>query len=190
MKKLILLASLLVSQLTFSQTKFSKGDQFASVSYGLGSIGVNWTDLYSSYSNYSSFTFGPVGVYYEKAITDKIGIGKIGIGGSINYLRNSTSYDFLSLSNTVSISQLAVALRGAYHFELENKKIDPYAGVGLVFSHFSYKSSYSNADFSFGSPLSTQAFVGSRYYFTDNIAAFGELGYGLAYLNIGATYKF
>ena len=36
MKKLILLGSLLVTQLTFSQTKFSKGDQFASVSYGLG----------------------------------------------------------------------------------------------------------------------------------------------------------
>ena len=72
MKKLILLGSLLVTQLTFSQTKFSKGDQFASVSYGLG----------------------------------------------------------------------------------------------------------------------TQAFVGSRYFFNDNIAAFAELGYGLAYLNIGGTYKF
>ncbi len=190
MKKIMILACLLVSQLTFSQTKFSKGDQFVSVSYGLGAIGVNWTDLYSSYSNYSSFTFGPVGVYYEKAITDKIGIGKIGIGGSINYLRNSTSYDILSSNNSVSISQLAVALRGAYHFELENKKIDPYAGVGLVFSHFSYKSSYSNDKFSFGSPLGTQAFVGSRYFFTDNIAAFAELGYGLAYLNIGGTYKF
>ncbi len=190
MKKLILLASLVVTQLTFSQSKFNKGDQFASISYGIGAIGVNWTDLYSSYSNYSSLTFGPVGVYYEKAITDKIGIGKIGLGGSINYLRNSTSYDFLSSSNTISISQLAIALRGAYHFELENKKLDPYAGLGLVFSHFSYKSSISNTNFSFGSPLGTQAFVGSRYYFTDNIAAFAEVGYGLAYLNIGGTYKF
>ena len=46
MKKLILLASLVVTQLTFSQSKFNKGDQFASISYGIGAIGVNWTDLY------------------------------------------------------------------------------------------------------------------------------------------------
>lgn len=190
MKKLILLAGLMVSQLSFSQQKFNKGDQFISASYGLGTIGVNWTDVYSAYSNYSSMTFGPVGLYYEKAITEKIGIGKIGLGGSLNFLRNNTSYAFSNTSNTINISQMAIAVRGAYHFDFNNEKLDPYAGVGLVFSHFSYKSSVSNSNFSFGSPLGTQAFVGTRYYFTENIAAFGELGYGLAYLNVGGTFKF
>jgi outer membrane protein W len=190
MKKLILLVSILVSQLTFSQSNFSKGDQFVSVSYGLGTIGVNWTDLYSSYSNYSSTTLGPIGVYYEKAITDKIGIGKIGIGGSINYLRNSTKYEFASISNSVSISQMALVVRGTYHFDIKNDKFDPYTGVGLMFSHFSYKSSLTNQNFSFGSPVGTQFFVGSRYYFTNNLAAFAELGYGLSYLKLGGTFKF
>lgn len=32
--------------------------------------------------------------------------------------------------------------------------------------------------------------VGGRYYFTDQIGAYAELGYGIALLNIGLTAKF
>jgi hypothetical protein len=32
-------------------------------------------------------------------------------------------------------------------------------------------------------------FVGGRYYFNDNLAAMAELGYGIAYLNIGVAFK-
>ena len=33
-------------------------------------------------------------------------------------------------------------------------------------------------------------FVGGRYYFSPNLAAQAELGYGLGILNIGIAYKF
>jgi hypothetical protein len=33
-------------------------------------------------------------------------------------------------------------------------------------------------------------FVGARYYFNDNLAGMAELGYGVAYLNLGIAYKF
>ena len=32
--------------------------------------------------------------------------------------------------------------------------------------------------------------LGTRYYFTDNFAAGIEIGYGVAYANIGVAYKF
>jgi hypothetical protein len=33
-------------------------------------------------------------------------------------------------------------------------------------------------------------FAGARYYFTDNLAVMGELGYGIAWLKIGVSLKF
>ena len=33
-------------------------------------------------------------------------------------------------------------------------------------------------------------FLGGRYYFTDNLAGLLELGYGIAYLNVGIALKF
>ncbi len=185
MKKLILVASLIVSQLSFSQKTFSKGDNYVSVSYGLGAIGANWTKIYSSSPNYKSSTVGPLGVYFERGITDNIGVGV-----SVNYLRNTASYDMIGTAIDMNISQLAVAVRGAYHFKLSNDKFDPYAGAGLAYRNFSYTSSSSSTNFSFGSPVGIQAFAGSRYFFTNNIAAFAEIGYGVSYLNIGATIKF
>lgn len=185
MKKLVLLAGLLVSQLSFSQKSFGKGDNYASVSYGLGAIGANWTSIYSSLPGYKSSNLGPLGAYYERGVTDNIGVGV-----SINYLRNSASYTMINTPVDMTISQLAIAVRGAYHFKFSNKKLDPYAGAGLAYRNFSYKSSISSINFSFGSPVGIQAFAGSRYFFTDNLAAFAEVGYGVSYLNIGGTFKF
>jgi hypothetical protein len=34
------------------------------------------------------------------------------------------------------------------------------------------------------------AIVGGRYYFKDNIGAFAEIGYDLAWLKVGAAFKF
>ena len=184
MKKIMILACLLVSQLTFSQTTFSKGDQYASVSYGLGAIGMNFTSIYSSLPNYKSSTLGPIGGYYERAMTDNIGIG-----ASVNYVRSSASYDMGSAID-ITTTQLAISLRGAYHFKLSNKKLDPYAGVGLAYRNFGYKSTAANMNLTLGTPAGIQIFAGSRYFFTNNIAAFAEVGYGVSFLNIGATYKF
>jgi len=43
---------------------------------------------------------------------------------------------------------------------------------------------------SYGSGVGLSLYIGGRYFFTDNIAALVELGYGVAYLNIGIAIKF
>ncbi len=41
-----------------------------------------------------------------------------------------------------------------------------------------------------GSGLVSSFFIGGRYYFSDSMAAMLELGYGVAYLNLGVAFKF
>ena len=41
-----------------------------------------------------------------------------------------------------------------------------------------------------GSGIGFSIHVGGRYYFTDNFGAFAEVGYGIAYANLGVSLKF
>ncbi len=40
-----------------------------------------------------------------------------------------------------------------------------------------------------GSRVDWSIFLGTRYYFTEKIGAFAELGYGFYNLNLGVTFK-
>ena len=42
----------------------------------------------------------------------------------------------------------------------------------------------------YGSGLGFSLFLGSRWFFSDNLAAFAELGYGVSILNAGIALKF
>ena len=43
---------------------------------------------------------------------------------------------------------------------------------------------------SYGSAAGLSAYVGGRYFFTDNVGVFAEAGYGVSYLTIGAAFSF
>ena len=81
---------------------------------------------------------------------------------------------------------------------LEITKFDPYLGLGVGYRNSSYK--YSSTDpnwdestftgfknpFNFGGDLT----FGTRYFFTDNIGAYVELGIAKSILQLGLTAKF
>ncbi len=46
---------------------------------------------------------------------------------------------------------------------------------------------YTNSGY--GSGMGLTGFVGGRYYFSKNIGAFAEVGYGVSYLTLGAAIK-
>jgi len=53
-----------------------------------------------------------------------------------------------------------------------------------------FGSSIPGYDYSYSAGGITWAgFIGGRYYFKDNLAVMAELGYGIAYLNIGVALK-
>lgn len=86
-----------------------------------------------------------------------------------------------------------IGARGTVHYPFVDK-LDTYAGVMLGFNIVSYKEIGDRPPgLGVGSAQSSSPsispYVGGRYYFTENFAGMAEIGYGIAYLNIGIALK-
>lgn len=191
MKKLttgLVLAFIALSPLCNGQA-FQKGTNVVAVGIGLG----------SSILNYSGSSASPaISISYENGAFEAGDNGVISLGGYLGTKSYKYSYGEGSYSYKEKWSYTIVGVRGAYHYTgLSNEKIDVYGGVMLSYNILKYKytdnegnsDSYSNGG-SYGSAAGFTAFLGGRYYFTDNIAAMAELGYGVSYLTLGLAFKF
>jgi hypothetical protein len=96
----------------------------------------------------------------------------------------------------VTYTNFGIGARGMYHFNFL-EKLDAYGGltIGWVMQNSTVKTSgiSSGSDSSYnGAPFFLYGFsTGARYFFTDFIGAYFELGYsGLQYMNFGVTLKF
>jgi hypothetical protein len=178
MKKLLL--SLLVVVFTFTQllsqeSTFKKGDKALNLGIGFGSS--YYGGFYTSHMPALSASL-EVGV--ADGILDK---GSIGVGGYIGY--SSAKY-----STYWKTTNFLIGARGSFHYPLVNK-LDTYTGLQLGYNVFSTK--YYNNTYTTGGSASTLQFAwfaGARYYFSNNIAVFAEVGYGVAYLTVGVALKF
>lgn len=121
----------------------------------------------------TNFNVLPIQISYEHGIVDGLlpaGKGSIGIGGSVGtYVANFFSNSFLGA-------------RGSFHYEFA-PKWDTYAGL---FLGTTVVSNGNNWNFAFGSNIH----LGTRYYFTPDLAVNAEIGYGVSLLNIGISYRF
>ncbi|MDR1371680.1 MAG: hypothetical protein LBJ17_00935 [Dysgonamonadaceae bacterium] len=75
-------------------------------------------------------------------------------------------------------SYFLIGIRGAMHYKLV-EKLDTYTGLMFAFEGGSNRNR----------GLIPGLFAGGRYYFTDNAAVFGEIGYGISLLQIGISIK-
>jgi len=93
--------------------------------------------------------------------------------------------DFYSWSAPdVKWSYIPIGATANYHFNLENKKIDPFLGLGLGYSIVSC--SYSGVDdLCSDSALYFIGRAGARYLFNEKAALYGDVGAGAATLNLG-----
>jgi hypothetical protein len=123
----------------------------------------------------------PFGASFEHGFTDKISAGVF-----VNY----SSYSYADIGYKLNIVYFGV--RGSYHFaellNVTNPKIDPYGGVSLGY----YNTSFNGTNFA--SPYSSTVFLGVhagvRYMLSDHVGVFGEVGYGVSALQVGASFKF
>ncbi len=196
MKKnyLLILLALLSFNLGYTQV-FESGSNHLQFGYGFG---LNNSKLLSSYQSNNSYKysgFGPILGSFEHGINDNIGIS-----GAISYSSFGGSWiqeSYLaSYKYSYRWSTLSMMIRGAYHFNLNNDKFDPYTGIGIGFLKYSYKwtstdpnFNESNNNVSLGTPFGYQIFAGARYLFTDKIGAYAEIGYGFSVLNLGLSLK-
>ena len=188
MKKLIFLVCFVAVSFAATNVKaqylFQKGDGILNASIGLGS---------GLYSGFGYTTVIPaLAVSYEVGIMDDLidGNGSIGIGGYLGLSSYRWRYTAFGANYGYNYTTIVVGPRGTFHYQFI-EKLDTYAGVMLAASIVnSTEVGIVGAGFSAsGSGLVFDTFIGARYYFNDNIAALAELGFGVSYLNLGASFR-
>ena len=154
---------------------FNKGDNVINVGVGLG-----------TYINDKGFsmTIPPISGSFEYGVVSLFdGRGGIGVGGYVSYLlRKSNDY----FNDNYNVGNFIIGPRGLFHYQLIDN-LDTYAGLLLGYDIVSFSNKATPLS---GSSFYSAFFVGARYYFTNNIAVFGELGYGISPFQVGISYKF
>jgi hypothetical protein len=158
-----------------SEGAFPKGS-FA-ISPGIGVGNLYWG------AGYGSGSINPT-LNIDVAITDKLGIGNIAVGGTVSY-SSTKVYGY-------SFTGVLVGLRGTYHFFIPVDKLDPYAGILLGYIITNNPNTFDNNYGLTGKASAFQPgfFVGGHYFFVDHFGVFAELGYnGFSIFTVGITIK-
>ncbi|HEX7366328.1 MAG TPA: hypothetical protein VF273_04485 [Pelobium sp.] len=151
---------------------FSKNDKLLNIGIGVNSFYDNGV---------------PFGASFETGINDNISVG-----GNFDYL----STDFGASGVNSKFTAIYLAARGSYHFnnllKINSNQIDLYAGPSLGYRIFSWKDDFGGSLGSkYGSGLFIGIHIGGKYYFTDKIGAFLELGdVGSTNARLGLALKF
>lgn len=174
-----------------ANAQFEKGDNVLGVGIGvLGGYSVGWSG--------SGVTQSPAfSLHFDHAMGE-LGPGTWGLGGYVGYKTTSYKQNFIYYNYDYRYTFLVVGARGTWHYnDWHSDKLDTYAGVLLAYKSVSFKdntdyrnSSYLNTYTYSGSGFGPGAFIGARYYFTDKIGAYAELGYGITLIQLGLTVKF
>ena len=186
MKKIVMIMVVVFGvQLMAQGQPFEKGDKTINLGIGIGSA------LYSG--KLYKMRIPPISLSYEQGITNKLGIGYIGVGGYFGISGSKWETEYLTYEYGWKYTYIVLGARGAYHFDLVDN-LDLYAGLILGVNIVSSKEI---GDWPAGVAVSEQStgvahseFAGIRWFFKPNFALMAELGYGISYLTVGASYKF
>jgi len=145
----------------------------AGVVIGLGGLGD------------ASFSFGG---RFEKAIKDlpDLGGGVLGVEGSVDYYHYN--YNFLG-ADYGGITVLPISVTGNYHFKLQNRKVDPFLGLGLGYEHVSWSCGVYDCSGAGSSGIYFVGRAGLRYYLNDKAALYFDAGAGAATVDVGVVVK-
>lgn len=122
-----------------------------------------------------------------KALPD-LGDGLLGLQVSADWW--SYSQDFGTSSS--SVSYIPIGVTANYHFKMENKKFDPFLGAGLGYQIISATCEIDGVDYCGGAFSSGIYFItkaGIRYFMSEKMALYADVGVGAATLNVGLVWK-
>ena len=179
---------------------FEQGTIAISAGYGF----PNWVSLafktYDSYTGYKASGIGPAHLKFEYGVSDKIGIGL-----SLNYVQYKVSwpeYDPFGVGSSIyqegyTGSSLSALVRMNLHFATSDK-LDPYWGIGVGYRSYNFKYFNDNPfyvtdpldEFKALVPVGFETTIGMRYYFTNNIGAYLEMGMAKSLIQGGLAVKF
>lgn len=161
---------------------------------GLGLLGG-----YSSGWSGGGYSQSPaINLHFDHAMGE-LGPGTWGLGGYFGYKTSKYRSRYLTYYDVdYRYTHIVIGARGTWHYNEwhGDSNLDTYGGLMLGFHSSSYKDrtnygryghlntySYSGGGLGFG------AFLGARYYFSDQIGAYSELGYGLTFFQLGVAVK-
>lgn len=123
------------------------------------------------------------------AVTAETGVTpNVSVGGSAGMASSKYSAYGYSAKYTYSV----VAARASYHFVqvMPEKPLDLYAGVSLGYNHVGVSESGALYGYDVGASYVLYGIHGgARWYLNPRTAVFGELGYGLGALAVGASIR-
>ncbi|MCX7727997.1 MAG: hypothetical protein N2203_00855 [Bacteroidia bacterium] len=199
MRKAKVLTNILLLTTTLFTSKinaqvFSKGSGILNLGIGLGGYVRYWGHGYSStpYFN-AAFDYGVYQFENEQKLS-------VGVGGFIGY--KSVWYEWITtwrdkngnwhidqpVKSTWTYTYIGFRPSLNYSF---NDKAMVYSALNIGYSILNHRYSdptyYSST--SYGSSLGWGLLVGGRYFFSNSFAVFGEIGWGMSYLNLGVSFK-
>ena len=161
---------------------FREGDMVLNVGLGLG------TSLYRG-RNYS-MRVPPVSASFEIGIQDDFLTEDmtLGVGGYVGYA--ASRYQQKQVNWGWDYNYLVFGGRASLHYPIV-EQLDTYGGIMLaanvvISTEFGTGQSQVSAE---GGGFIYSLYAGGRYYFAENIAVFGEFGYGVSYLNAGIAIR-
>ncbi|MGE5354885.1 MAG: hypothetical protein ACM3PT_01480 [Deltaproteobacteria bacterium] len=182
---LLAFAFLFTNNLFAQENLFSKGDKVLNLGIGLGST------LYTG--SYYSSTIPPISASFELGFMDDVlEKGSIGLGGYAGFSAHKWKNTWAGADWGYKYTNIIVGARGTFHYPFIDK-LDTYTGLMIGFNISSSKE-FGNIDPNYNYSAASGGLVwswyaGGRYYFTDKLAAMAEIGYGIAWLNIGVALK-
>ncbi len=172
LKFFLLIVIVFSASFASGQARYDKGDFLLNAGIGLGYYYAGGV---------------PLLVSGEWAVSDVITVGPY-LGYTAYRYNYGTGARF-------KYTFLDIGVKGSYHFselfEIREEKLDIYGGLflGVLVSSYSGDSFTGFSDpYSGGVRLGLH--VGARYFFNERVAGFGEVGYGIAPLSLGVTFKF
>lgn len=129
----------------------------------------------------------PLSLSVDYAVQEDVGIGDIGIGGYLGY-SNSTEDD--PNYGKITRAYYIAGVRGTYHVDFI-EGVDTYFGVlaALRIATLEVENNpFSNLPAA-GGGTGYSLFAGGRYYFSENVGVFAEVGYGISIINAGLSFR-
>lgn len=202
---MVLLFCLLAKSSLYAQSNYyKKGQSSIDVYYGLPNFYP--TIIKKGYNNnfdltrgmrpdYQTTNFNPVGIKFERLITDDIGVGM-----NVFYAKSVIEWQDALYIYKSSIARLRIGLTYNYHFS-NSKKWDPYFTAQLGYSNINYTFDQKSIidsipvihpvpDIKFDYPITLRAGIGVRYHFSEKMGMFAETGLGGVMFLVGFSFKF
>lgn len=179
-----------------SYSAFTKGSNVLNLGVGMGGYYTYWGDGYAETPNFV--------VSYDNGTFGNVGPGTISLGGLFSYKGISDDYiggDGFDYHNTWSYWILG--LRSAYHLNIPSApKLDLYGGLMLGYYFLGHTFSTNNPNYTqpgnpgyvyytatYPSYAALSMYVGARYYLSNTVGIWGELGYGYTTFALGVNFK-